>query len=275
MILARNNVNVYGNGKRHMIFAHGFGCDQTMWRFVAPAFAENHRVVLFDYVGSGKSDTTAYNIDKYCTLSGYVQDLLDVCEELEVKDAIFVGHSVSCMIGLLASIREPDRFGKMIMIGPSPCYLNDPPDYFGGFEKADLLGLVELMNRNDGGWARFLAPLVMNNPNRPHLSTELEKSFCSSDPDITRRFAIATFFSDHRDVLPDVTVPSLILQCTDDAIAPLAVGNYLCSHLANSELVVMQAAGHCPHVSHPEETVRKIREYLAETDVRPLAKGVS
>jgi sigma-B regulation protein RsbQ len=261
-ILARNNVKVFGRGAQAMMFAHGFGCDQNMWRFVTPAFEDDYRIVLFDYVGSGKSDQTAYSAKRYSSLDGYAEDVLDICAALSLTDAIFVGHSVSGVIGMLASIREPERFDRLILVGPSPRYINDAPDYVGGFERTDIEGLLDMMEKNYIGWANFLAPLVMKNAERPELARELGESFCSTDPQIARRFAEATFFSDNRDDLPKVTRPSLIMQCSEDAIAPLEVGNYLHSQLPESTLRVMKATGHCPQMSHPEETIQIIKEYL-------------
>jgi sigma-B regulation protein RsbQ len=267
-VLVRNNVRVFGKGTQPMLFAHGFGCDQNMWRFVTPAFEENYQIVLFDYVGSGKSDLRAYSAERYGHLNGYARDVLDICAALELTDIIYVGHSVSTVIGMLASIQEPERFARLILIGPSPCYINDPPAYVGGFERADIEGLLDVMEKNYIGWASFLAPVVMKNQERPELTRELEESFCSTDPKIARRFAEATFFSDNRGDLPKVTVPSLIMQCSEDAIAPLEVGDYLQRHLRQGTLRVMKATGHCPHMSHPEETIRIIKEYLgaARTD---------
>jgi sigma-B regulation protein RsbQ len=233
-----------------------------MWRFVAPAFEDDYRVVLFDYVGSGKSDLRAYDPQKYSTLEGYADDVLDVCRALNLSDVIFVGHSVSTMIGLLASLKEPGLFERLILVGPSPCYVNDPPGYRGGFDRADIEGLLDLMDKNYIGWASFLAPVVTKNPERPELARELEESFCSTDPRVARRFAEATFLSDNRGDLSRVTVPSLIMQCSEDAIAPAEVGEYLSRHLPHSTLRVLEATGHCPHMSHPEETVRVIKEYL-------------
>jgi sigma-B regulation protein RsbQ len=262
-ILARNNVKVFGSGTRPMLFAHGFGCDQNMWRFVTPAFEDDYRVVLFDYVGSGKSDLSAYSPERYGGLEGYTQDVLDVCAALDLRDAVFVGHSVSGVVGMLAAIREPERFGRLVLVGPSPRYINDPPDYVGGFERSDITGLLDVMEKNYIGWANFLAPVVMKNPERPELAQELEESFCSTDPKIARRFAEATFFADNREDLAKVPVPSLIMQCSEDAIAPPDVGEYLHRHLPRSTLRVLRATGHCPHMSHPEETVEVIKEYLA------------
>ena len=262
-ILVRNNVKVFGKGTQPMLFAHGFGCDQNMWRFVTPAFEQDYRIVLFDYVGSGKSDLKAYSPERYANLDGYAQDVLDVCAALDLKEIIFVGHSVSGVVGMLASIREPERFERLVLVGPSPRYLNEPPDYVGGFERSDITSLLDVMEKNYIGWANFLAPVVMKNQERPELTRELEESFCSTDPKIARRFAEATFFSDNRDDLAKVSVPSLIMQCSEDAIAPLDVGEYLRRHLPQSPLRVMRATGHCPHMSHPEETIEVIREYLA------------
>jgi len=260
-VLARNNVRVFGQGTQPMLFAHGFGCDQNMWRFVTPAFADDYKVVVFDYVGSGKSDLTAYDPDRYSALVGYAEDVLDVIHALDLTDVIFVGHSVSSMIGLLAANQEPDRFSRLIMVGPSPRYINDPP-YVGGFERKDVEGLLETMEKNYIGWANFLAPAIMKNSERPELSQELEESFCSTDPVIARRFAEATFFADNRADLPRAGVPSLIMQCSDDLIAPVDVGEYLRRTMPNSTLQVLEATGHCPHMSHPEETIAVMREYL-------------
>jgi sigma-B regulation protein RsbQ len=260
-IVRRNNVKEFGRGTQPMLFAHGFGCDQNMWRFVTPEFENDYRIILFDYVGSGQSDRDAYDDRKYSTLEGYAQDVLDIVRTLELRDIIFVGHSVSSMIGVLAANREPDRFAELIMIGPSPRYINDG-DYFGGFERKDIDGLFEMMDRNFIGWANFLAPAIIKNPDRPELGEELTASFCSTDPVIARNFAAATFLADNRNDLAAVKVPSLILQCSDDMVAPNAVGDYLKGRLANSTLRQMEATGHCPHMSHPEETVALIKEYL-------------
>ncbi|MCA1612919.1 MAG: alpha/beta hydrolase [Acidobacteria bacterium] len=263
-ILVRNNVKVFGKGTRPMLFAHGFGCDQNMWRFVTPAFEDDYRIVLFDYVGSGKSDLRAYSAERYGGLDGYAQDVLDVCAALDLTGVVYVGHSVSGVIGMLASIREPERFERLVLVGPSPCYINDPQAaYVGGFARADIEGLLDVMEKNYIGWANFLAPVVMKNQERPELARELGESFCSTDPQIARRFAEVTFFSDNRADLPKVSIPSLIMQCSDDAVAPPDVGDYLSRHLPGSTLRVMEATGHCPHMSHPDETVHIIKEYLS------------
>jgi sigma-B regulation protein RsbQ len=261
-IQTRNNINIMGSGTQPMLLAHGFGCDQNMWRFLTPAFERDYKLVLFDYVGSGRSDLAAYDDERYATLDGYAQDVVDIVEALDLRDVIFVGHSVSSIIGILAAKRSPGRFSRLVMIGPSPRYVNDG-EYVGGFERADLEGLLELMDKNYIGWANFLAPVIMKNPDRPELTAELEESFCTTDPKMARRFAEATFFADNRRDLEGFAVPSLILQCSEDAIAPAEVGRYMHRALPESTFRMMKATGHCPHVSHPEETIEAIREYLA------------
>lgn len=263
-ILHRNHVRVTGSGSQYMIFAHGFGCDQNMWRFVAPAFEKDYRVVLFDFVGAGQSDLLTYNSSRYGDLYGYAQDLLEVCSAVEAKDAIVVGHSVGALISVLASILQPSSFRHLVLVGPSPCYINELPDYIGGFEREDLAELLDVMDKNYLGWASYLAPVIMGNAERPELSEELKSSFCAMEPSIARRFAEVTFFSDHRKELPKVTVPTLILQCAQDIIAPLEVGAYVHHHIQGSTLQLMKATGHCPHMSHPEETIQLIRDYLSE-----------
>lgn len=264
-ILFRNHVNVLGDGTQPMLFAHGFGCDQNMWRLMVPAFSPDYRVVLFDYVGAGKSDWSAYTPERYNSLHGYARDVLDICEALNLTQVIFVGHSVSGMIGLLAAIQAPERFAHLILVSPSPSYLNDLPEYRGGFEREEIEGLLNMMDKNYMGWANMLAPLIMQNPDRPELTRELEQSFCSTDPVIARRFAEVTFFSDNRKDLPNVPVPSLILQNTVDAIAPVEVGQYMHRHMPASTLQLMQVSGHCSHMSHPQETIQQIKSYLSAT----------
>ncbi len=260
-IIKRNNVTVGGNGDQVILFAHGFGCDKNMWRFVTPAFQDEYKVVLFDYVGCGKSDLTAYNAERYSNLHGYARDILDVCEALNLKEVIFVGHSVSCMIGLLAAIENPDIFSSMIFIGPSPRYINDM-GYNGGFSREDIEGLLEVMDNNYMGWASYLTPIIMKNEDQPQLTKELEESFCSTDPIITRKFAEVTFFSDNRSDLANLHMPVLILQCSDDALAPDEVGQYMHDQIKGSTLEKMKATGHCPHMSHPNETIALIQKFL-------------
>jgi sigma-B regulation protein RsbQ len=261
-VLSRNNVNVSGHGTQPMLLAHGFGCDQNMWRYVTPAFEDDYRIVLFDYVGSGKSDLRAYDAERYGTLDGYASDVLDIVETLDLRNVILVGHSVSSIVAILAANRAPDRFERLILIGPSPRYINEAPDYVGGFERAEIEGLLDMMDRNYLGWANFLGPAIMKNPERPELGEELTESFCSTDPVIARRFAEATFFADNRQDLPRVQVPSLILQCSEDMIAPLAVGENIQRVTPGSTLHLLAATGNCPHKSHPEETIDAIRKYL-------------
>lgn len=261
-IETRNNLKCSGQGDRTLVFVHGFGCDQSMWRFVAPAFESSYKVVLFDLVGSGRSDRTAFDLKRYGTLEGYAQDILDVAEVLDLTDAILIGHSVSAMLGILAAIREPRRFSHLILVAPSPRYINDPPDYYGGFDRADIDEMLDLMDKNYMGWASFLAPVIMQNPEHPELTQELETSFCSTDPITARTFAKATFYADNRQDLPKVPVPCLILQCAEDAIAPCEVGAYMHDQLPDSTVVYLKATGHCPHLSHPEEIITVIRQYL-------------
>ncbi|MFT5771898.1 MAG: sigma-B regulation protein RsbQ [Algoriphagus sp.] len=260
-VLKRNNVTVHGKGTTPMLFAHGFGCAQQMWRYVWPAFAEDYKIILFDYVGSGRSDLSAYNAERYSNLNGYAEDILDICRALDLQEVIFVGHSVSSMIGVLASIKEPNFFKALILIGPSPRYINDQA-YVGGFESQDIEELLATMEKNYIGWANFLAPAMMKNDNHPELGKELTDSFCSTDPVIARQFAEVTFLSDNRRDLKKVRHPSLILQCAEDMVAPNEVGNYLRDQLTSSTLVLMNATGHCPHMSAPEETVQLIKQYL-------------
>lgn len=261
-ITRRNNINIKGIGSTPMVFAHGFGCDQNMWRYIWPSFQNDYKIILFDYVGSGKSDISAYNIERYSDLNGYAQDVIDVCKATNAKGSVFVGHSVSAIIGILASLKEPEYFSKLILVGPSPRYINDLPEYVGGFERKDIEELLKTMESNYIGWANFLAPAIMKNPGNPQLAEELTSSFCSTDPVIARHFAEATFFSDNRDDLKKVKHPSLIMQCAEDIIAPNEVGEYLHRNLSNSTLKQMKATGHCPHMSAPEETIALMKDYL-------------
>ncbi|GIP40428.1 sigma factor SigB regulation protein RsbQ [Paenibacillus sp. J31TS4] len=261
-ILIRNNVTISGGGTQPIVFAHGFGCDQNMWRYVAPSFEDGYKVILFDFVGSGNSDSKSYDATRYSKLNGYAQDILEIYEALNLKNTVFVGHSVGAMIGILASIQRPELFDKLVLIGPSPRYINDIPDYIGGFERKDLEDLIDLMEKNNMDWANFLAPAVMGNADRPELTQELKDSFCKTDPQLIRQFAKTTFFSDNRKDLAEVTVPSLILQCAQDVIAPLEVGAYVNYRIPNSKLELMEATGHCPHLSHPEETILLMKRFL-------------
>jgi sigma-B regulation protein RsbQ len=260
----RNNVTEHGRPDgRPIVLAHGFGCDQTMWRYVWPAFADDHRVILFDHVGLGGSDFSAFDRDRYATLDGYADDVLEICVELGLEDVVLVGHSVSAMIGGLAAIRAPGRFGRLVMIGPSPRYIDDV-EYAGGFSRADIDGLLESMDSNYLAWSGQMAPIIMGNPDRPELGRELTESFCRADPEIARHFAGVTFLSDNRGDLARITTPTVILQCSDDAIAAEPVGRFVHRRIPGSRLVALKATGHCPNLSAPEETVAAIRAFLAE-----------
>ena len=262
-ILLRNHVNVSGQGGRVMVFAHGFGCDQRLWRFVAPAFAAEYRVVLFDYVGSGRSEMGAYDPARYATLEGYVQDLIEVIEALGERDVIFVAHSVSGMIGVLAAIRQPELFGRLVLLCPSPRYLNDEATgYVGGFSRADLDGVFALMESNPTGWPGVLAPMAMQHPERPELEAELERTLRQMDQKVAREFTRATLLGDNRADLAKVRTPTLVVQTERDLIAPTQVGRFVHEHIAGSEFHLLAAVGHMPQVSAPLETVQAIRGYL-------------
>lgn len=261
-VLERNNVTVLGNGATTIVFAHGYGCDQTMWNLVTPHFTDRYRVVLFDYVGCGKSDPLAYRPGRYHTLDGYAQDLLEVCAAVDAQDAILVGHSVSSMIGVLAARREPQRFRQVVMLCPSPKYINEP-DFAWGFDRAAIDGLLDMIETGQAGWSSFLAGLVVNDANRADLADDLNRSFCAMEPEVARRFAEATFFADNRADLDGFELPCLVVQCSNDVVAAPHVGEYVHSHLVNSTLVVLDADGHCPHLSHPADTVRAIDAFLA------------
>ena len=251
-----------GAGTRPIMFAHGFGCDQNMWRFVAPTFEPDHLVVLFDHVGAGLSDLAAYDRRRHGTLAGYAEDVLEICRDADLSDVVFVGHSVSATIGALAVAREPGRFRGLVMVGPSPRYVNDD-GYVGGFTREDIDGLLESMDSNYLGWSSAMAPAIMGNPDRPELGAELENSFCRTDPEIARQFARVTFLSDNREDLASVRVPTLILQCTDDVIAPDAVGEFVHRSIPGSQLVRLRATGHCPNLSAPDETSAAIAAFVS------------
>ncbi len=264
-IAKRNNVHVSGSGPITMVFAHGFGCDQNMWRYLAPTFENRFRVVLFDLVGSGGSDLSAYDRAKYDSLQGYADDVLDIIEEFATGPVIFVGHSVSSMIGLLASNKAPQRFLAHIMVGPSPCYINDR-DYTGGFSRQDIDELLATVENNYLGWSSAMAPAIMGAPEQPQLGVELTNSFCRTDPEIAKHFARVTFLSDHRDELARCQAPTLIVQCSDDLIAPLTVGEYMHRALPRSTLKVIDNVGHCPHLSAPHASTLAMEEFLESLD---------
>jgi sigma-B regulation protein RsbQ len=260
-VLQRHNVKVSGSGERAMVFAHGFGCDQHMWRLVAPAFEPDFRVILFDHVGAGASDLSAYDPAKYSSLHGYAEDVLELCHELGVHHGVFVGHSVSSMIGVLAAKKDPELFDDLVLVGPSPRYIDDT-HYVGGFSEAQIHELLDFLDSNHMGWSQAMAPVIMGNAERPELGEELTNSFCRTDPEIARRFARTTFLSDNRADLEGLKARVLVLQCSDDVIAPQAVGEYVHRKLLNSRLVVMKATGHCPNLSAPEETILAIRDFV-------------
>ena len=259
--IKRNNVRVRGAGHRTMIFAHGFGCDQNMWRFVAPAFEKDFMTVVFDHVGAGGSDLSAYDSAKYSTLSGYAKDVVEIGTELGLKDSAFVGHSVSSMIGVLAARQAPGMFGKLVLIGPSPRYIDDD-GYVGGFSAQQIEELLRFLDSNHMGWSMQMAPMIMGNPDRPELGQELTNSFCSTDPEIAKAFARVTFTSDNREDLAEVSLPTLVLQCSEDIIAPPEVGEFVARNIPNSRMIVLDATGHCPNLSAPEEVIAAMRPFV-------------
>jgi sigma-B regulation protein RsbQ len=259
--ILRNNVKLSGTSSTAMMFAHGFGCDQNMWRLVSPAFEDRFRIVLFDHVGAGGSDLRAYDARKYATLTGYADDVVEIGNELGLRDAVFVGHSVSAMIGLLASLKAPGMFKSLVMVGPSPRYINDE-NYVGGFTEKQIDELLDFLADNYMGWSSAMAPVIMGNADRPELGEELVNSFCRTDPDIAKAFARVTFLSDNRADLARVKIPTLILQCSEDVIAPLAVGEYVHKQIPSSQLVILKATGHCPNLSAPEEVIAAMRDFV-------------
>jgi sigma-B regulation protein RsbQ len=259
---ARNDVRVGGQADaRPMVFAHGYGCDQNMWRFIAPDFEVDHRVVTYDHVGFGNSDLSAYDPAKYDSLRGYADDLVEIMREQQLTDAVFVGHSVSAMIGVVAYLQAPELFGAMVMVGPSARYVDDG-DYIGGFSREQIKDLLDSLDANHLGWSTAMAPVIMGNPDRPDLVAELTNSFCRTDPDVARQFARVSFLSDNRADLPHVAVPTVVLQCSEDVIAPESAGRYVHEHIAGSVFTQLRATGHCPHLSAPEETTAAIRAFL-------------
>lgn len=259
----RRRYNVVEVGREDgptLLLAHGFGCDQNLWRLVVPSLAEQFRVVLFDYVGLGKSDVTAWSAQRYSTLDGYAEDVVDICEGLDLRDVVLVGHSVSSMIAVLAANRDPHRFAKLVLLTPSPCYVDDG-DYRGGFSRADIDELLDSLEANYLGWSAAMAPMIMGNPDRPELGDELRTSFCRTDPAVARVFARATFLSDNRADLAKVSLPTAVLQCARDAIAPPEVGRFVHEQIDGSVLVTLDATGHCPQLSAPEATAAAIAEF--------------
>lgn len=265
-ILHRNNVTVTGRGTVPIVFAHGFGCDQTMWRWVAPAFESDFRVIRFDHVGSGHSDRNAFRRERHDRLEGFADDLIEVLAALDLPPVILVGHSVSANIGTIAACQAPQRFARLVLVGPSPRFVNEP-GYTGGFERRDIDELLDLMEANHAQWSQQLAPLAMGNMDRPELSRELATSLCTMDPYIARHFARATFLADYRHLLPQIRMPTLVMQCTADAIVPVCVGEYVYRSIPDCDYVLMKATGHLPHLSAPRETMETIRGWLRRRGV--------
>jgi sigma-B regulation protein RsbQ len=260
-VIGRNNVRIRGSSGRAMMFAHGFGCDQNMWRFVEPAFECDFRTVLFDHVGAGGSDLKAYDNTRYSTLAGYADDVIEIGREIGLEDAVFVGHSVSSMIGVLATLKAPGMFGKLVMVGPSARYIDDG-DYVGGFSEAQIEELLQFLESNHMGWSAQMAPAIMGNPDRPELGAELTNSFCRTDPEIAKAFARVTFTSDNRGDLAKVDVPTLILQCSEDIIASTEVGDFVQRMIPGSKMVILDATGHCPNLSAPAEVIAAMRTFV-------------
>jgi sigma-B regulation protein RsbQ len=262
-IVAKHNVVVTGRPDgQPVVFAHGYGCDQNMWRYVAPRFEDAYRVVLFDHIGAGGSDLTAYDVVRHSSLEGYADDVLEILHALDLRDVVFVGHSVSAMIGVLAASREPDRFAKLVLVGPSPRYTDDG-DYVGGFTERDIEEMLEALDSNFLGWSAAMGPVIMSNDDRPELAAELVASFCRTDPEVAKRFARATFTSDNRGDLQRVALPTLVLQCTEDVIAPVSVGRYVAESMPNARMVLLDATGHCPNLSAPDATAEAILAFLS------------
>jgi sigma-B regulation protein RsbQ len=260
-LVAKNNITIQGTGSKSMFLVHGYGCDQNMWKFITPQFKEDYRIILIDLVGSGKSDENAYDYDKYSSLEGYADDIIEICDALNLKDICFVGHSVGAIIGLLAAVKRPALFEKLIMIGPSPRYINDVV-YFGGFSQNDIDDLMETLDSNYLGWSSAMAPVIMGNPDRPELAAELEESFCQNNPEIAKHFAKVTFQGDNRSDLNKLTTDTLIIQSMEDAIASVKVGRYVHENIANSKFVILETTGHCPHLSDPNQTIEAMKKYL-------------
>ena len=261
-VLKRNNVHVAGQGSRTLLFVNGFGCDQSIWRYILPAFSDHFRLVLFDHVGAGLSEVAEYNSEKYASLNGYAQDILEICTELDLKQVTLIGHSVGATIGMLAAIQEPGRFEQLLLLCPSPCYVNEPA-YYGGFDRTDIENMLTFMERDYVGWADSFAPFIMGNPDRPTLSAELIHSFCQNDPAIAKQFARVTFLSDNRPDVARLRTPCLLIQCAHDFIAPLEVGEFLQQAIPGATLVTLPVAGHCPHVSAPTETLDALEAFMA------------
>ncbi|MET0897449.1 MAG: alpha/beta hydrolase [Mycobacterium sp.] len=260
-VYARNNIKIVGaEGAPTILLAHGFGCDQNLWRPVVERLQSEFRLVLMDHVGSGSSDPDSWDADKYSSLDGYAADVLSILTELDLRDVVYVGHSVASMIGAVAAIADPSRFAKLVMLTPSPCYIDDP-GYRGGFTQSDIDELLDSLESNYLGWSQAMAPVIMGTPDRPDLQDELTETFCRADPARALVFARTTFLSDTREDLERISVPTLVIECAHDSIAPREVGAYVHAHVPGSRLVTLDASGHCPHVSSPDDTARAIAEF--------------
>lgn len=257
----RNNVIQFGSANRPMMFAHGYGCDQKMWRFITPEFENEHKIILFDHTGSGNSDKSAYDFEKYDSLQGYAQDIIEICDELKISKIIFVGHSVSCMIGVLAAIQRPDLFDKLVLIGPSPCYINYD-NYLGGFSRIDIEDMVDTLESNYLGWSSYITPVIAGHPDEPEHEDELHNSFCRMNPEIAKHFARVTFLSDNRDDLAKLTVPAQVIQSNPDVIAQNTVGMFVHNQLKNSIYTQIEVPGHIPHLTNPAATISAMREFI-------------
>ncbi|TVR79226.1 MAG: alpha/beta hydrolase [Chitinophagaceae bacterium] len=260
-VTIRNNINISGKGKQPMVFAHGYGCSQNMWRFVAPAFEKDYKIVLFDHVGSGKSDLSAYDFEKYNSLKGYADDLIEICDELHLQNVILVGHSVSCMIAVLAAAKRPELFDKLVLVGPSPRYINDN-EYHGGYKKQDIDELIKAVESDYLCWSSFITPVIIGDSEKPEYSEELRDSFCSMDPEIAKHFAKVTFRGDNREDLSKVSNSTLIIQCQSDVIAPVQVGEYVHKKMPDSKYLLLDISGHCPHLTAPEQVISGMQAFL-------------
>ncbi|WP_296621242.1 alpha/beta hydrolase [Marivirga sp.] len=265
-IISRNYINRLGNGNEPMMFSHGYGCDQNMWRFITPAFEKDYDIILFDHVGSGNSDEQAYNVEKYNDLNGYADDIIEICEVLKLEKVTYVGHSVSSIIGILAAAKRPELFKKLILIGPSPCYINND-EYYGGFSKMDIDELIETLESNYLGWSSSITPVIAGTPGKPEFSEELHNSFCRMNPKIAKHFARVTFLGDNREDLSKVTVPALIIQSHPDIIAPVEVGKFVYKEMPKSSYTQLESPGHCPHLTEPEQTIRAMKSYLKKLKI--------
>ncbi len=262
-IIERNNVTISGEGDRTLLFAHGFGCDQSMWRHITPKFVPDHRVITYDLTGAGSSDLSAYDFERYSDLEGHADDILQICEVLDLEDVVLIGHSVSASSAVIAANRAPDRFDRLVLVSPSPSFANDPDGgYIGGFSHDDLQGVIDFMEDNYLGWSEMMAPRIAGQAAGEPAAADLTQSFCRTDPDIAKHFGRVTFFSDRRDDMKRTARPSLVLHCSQDALVPMGVADWMRDNIPNSTIEVLPVTGHCPHMTAPELTASEIRAYL-------------